>query len=209
MGTNKAICKTPLYWFDLAPTLTTCVLTSVSQNLFQLASGSVLSRHNGEIVLKDIFSYPLLINIVAPPDSSNSASSFLPTPFSPLPFRTDDPSTTVSAYFDHSYHRFLLPAPFILDTTISERQLAGGSSYVAPNGKSAGSNGTSNNTFYYVDTAGHTYTRQVNASSNVITFDHQGGNLAPSPVPDQSSRVLPIQAVTKARLPGGRVIGGN
>ncbi|KAI0256699.1 hypothetical protein BJV78DRAFT_1278358 [Lactifluus subvellereus] len=85
--------------------------------------------------------------------------------------------------------------------TISEHQLAGGSYHLAPTGHS-GSNGTSNNTFCYVNTAGYTYTRQVHASSNVIAFDHQGGNLAPSPVPDQSSRVLPVQTFTKARLPG-------
>jgi len=145
----------------------------------------VSSRHNGEMVLEDTFSYPLLINVVTSPDGSN-----------------------ISADFDHSYDRILRPAPFILGSTISERQLAGGSYHHAPTGNS-GSNGTSNNTFSYVDTAGHTYTRQVNASSNVITFDHQGGSLAPSPVPDQSSGALPVQAVTKARLPGGRVIGGN
>jgi hypothetical protein len=75
-----------------------------------------------------------------------------------------------SVEFDHSYNRNLLPAPFILGTTIAERQLAS-------------SDGKSNNTFNYVDGAANTYTRQVNASSDVITFDSQGGNLAPSPVP--------------------------
>ena len=81
---------------------------------------------------------------------------------------------------DHSYNRILLPAPFILGTTIAERQLAGGSYHTAATGNT-GFNGTSNNTFDYVDTAGNTYTRQVNAFRNVITFDSQGGNLVPFP----------------------------
>jgi len=95
-----------------------------------------------------------------------------------------------------------------LGTTIAERQLAGGSFHIAPTGNT-GSNGTSNNTFNYIDTARNTYTRHVNASRNVITFDRQGGNLAPSAVPDRSLAVSPTQADMKARLPGGRVIGGN
>ncbi|KAI0306572.1 peptide N-acetyl-beta-D-glucosaminyl asparaginase amidase A-domain-containing protein [Multifurca ochricompacta] len=156
------------------------------QNVFQTASGQVLSRHNGEIALQDTFVYPLVINFaITSPDGSN-----------------------FSVAVDHSYDRILRPAPFILGSTIAERQLSGGSFHLAPTGNT-GSNGTSNNTFDYVDTTGHTYTRQVNASSNVITLDRQGGNLAPSPIPDQLSEVSPAQAVMKARLPGGRVIGGN
>ena len=86
-----------------------------------------------------------------------------------------------SVEVDHSYNRTLLPAPFILGTTIVERQLAGGSFQMTG---STSSNGNSNNTFNYVDSAGNTYTRQVNASRDVITFDSQGGSLAPSPVPN-------------------------
>ncbi|KAH9981290.1 peptide N-acetyl-beta-D-glucosaminyl asparaginase amidase A-domain-containing protein [Lactifluus volemus] len=123
------------------------------QNLFQLASGSVSSRHNNEIALQDDFSYPLVINLTASPDV--------------------------------------------------ECQRASGSF-----SNNVSSHGTSNNVFSYNDTTGHTYTRQVDASDNVITFDYQGGNLAPSPVPDQSSWVSPTQVGMTWRLPGRRVLGG-
>ncbi|KAI9453624.1 peptide N-acetyl-beta-D-glucosaminyl asparaginase amidase A-domain-containing protein [Lactarius psammicola] len=157
-----------------------------TQNVFQVTSGEVLSRHNGEITVQDTFSYPLIINFtITSPDGSD-----------------------FSVEVDHSYKRILRPAPFILGTTIAERQLAGGSFHLAPTGNT-GSNGTSNNTFDYVDTARNTYTRRVNASRNVITFDNQGGSLAPSAVPDRSLAVSPAHADMKARLPGGRVIGGN
>ena len=33
-------------------------------------------------------------------------------------------------------------------------------------------NGTNNNTFSYIDVAGNTYKRIVNAASNKITLDH-------------------------------------
>ena len=105
----------------------------------------------------------------------------------------------VSAFFDHSYNRNLLPAPFILGTNIHERQLAGKTppptnnsksksytgSYICIGGfftlSSTGNfgNGTSNNSLSYVDTAGNTYSRNVNAALNVITFDQQSGSLAP------------------------------
>ncbi|KAI0273633.1 peptide N-acetyl-beta-D-glucosaminyl asparaginase amidase A-domain-containing protein [Gloeopeniophorella convolvens] len=156
------------------------------QNVFQASFGQVLSTHNGLKVLEDSFSYPLTINFtVTSPDGSD-----------------------IAAVFNHSYDRVLLPAPFILGSTINERQVAGGSFHLASTGNT-GSNGTSNNTFSYADTAGHTYTRQVQASSNVITFDMQGGNLAPSPVPDRTLKLTPAQAVMKARLPGGRTTGTN
>ncbi|KAH8988323.1 peptide N-acetyl-beta-D-glucosaminyl asparaginase amidase A-domain-containing protein [Lactarius akahatsu] len=156
-----------------------------TQNLFQATSGQVLSRHNGKIALQDTFSYPLTINFTSTPDGRD-----------------------FSAEFDHSYNRILLPAPFILGTTIAERQLAGGSFHIASTGNT-GSNGTSNNTFSYHDTAGNTYTRQVNASLNVITFDRQGGNLASSTVADLSPPTSVAQVDMKARLLGGRVIGGT
>ncbi|KAH9064366.1 peptide N-acetyl-beta-D-glucosaminyl asparaginase amidase A-domain-containing protein [Lactarius vividus] len=161
-----------------------------TQNLFQVASGQVLSKHNGEIALRDTFSYPLIVKFTMTPNGSE--------------FSTE---------VDHSYNRVLLPAPFILGTTIAERQLAGGSLHIASTGNT-GFNGTSNNTFNYHDTAGNTYTRRVNASHNVITFDRQSGNLASSPVADLSlvvspHAVSPAQMDLKARLPGGRVIGST
>lgn len=83
----------------------------------------------------------------------------------------------VDATFDHSYNRDLFPSPFILATNIQERQLASGFFTIASSGNSG--NGTSNNTFTYTDDEGNTYDREVSAVDNVITADHQGGNLPP------------------------------
>ncbi|KAH9037484.1 peptide N-acetyl-beta-D-glucosaminyl asparaginase amidase A-domain-containing protein [Lactarius pseudohatsudake] len=115
--------------------------------VFQIASGKTLSTHNGKTALQDTFTYPLIVDFM-------------------LPDRTD-----VTAQIDHTYSRVLLPAPFIMGTTIIEHQVAAGTV--------VSWDGTSNNTFSYNDTEGNTYTRQVNASSNVIVFDNQGGTLAP------------------------------
>jgi len=63
---------------------------------------------------------------------------------------------------DHSYNRTLSPAPFIIGTIISGRQVA--SSYE-----------TSVNTFNYGeigDPPGNKYTRQVNVSGGVVTVDN-------------------------------------
>ncbi|KAI0062254.1 hypothetical protein BV25DRAFT_1825690 [Artomyces pyxidatus] len=171
------------------------------QNVFQTASGSVSSTHNGVQVMQDTFSYPLSVDLTI---TSPDGSSF-------------------EATIDHSYNRVVKPAPFILGSTIAERQLAGkystcvlsvdvsypmfagGAFHIASTGNT-GTNGTSNNTFSYFDTAGNTYTRQVNAALNVITFDRQGGSLAPTPVPDTQHTTIQ-QAFQKPRLPGGRTAG--
>ncbi|KAI9432687.1 peptide N-acetyl-beta-D-glucosaminyl asparaginase amidase A-domain-containing protein [Lactarius indigo] len=134
------------------------------QHVSQIASGETLSTHNGEIVMQDTFTYPITIDIVATPDGSNVHEW---------------------AQVDHAYDRMLLPAPFITGSTIIEHQVAGGTED-ASQSSSTGSNGTSSNTFNYFDTEGNTYMRQVNASSNVITFDNQGGNLAPGLAPSAS-----------------------
>ena len=69
--------------------------------------------------------------------------------------------------------------------------------------------GTSNNTFGYVDHAGNTYSRQVDAALNKILFDHEEGNLAQSQThplsltPEASSP----DSFATARLPGGRIAG--
>jgi len=42
-----------------------------TQNLWQVSVGQVLSRHNGEIILQDNFSYPLVINSTASLDGSD------------------------------------------------------------------------------------------------------------------------------------------
>jgi hypothetical protein len=69
-------------------------------------------------------------------------------------------------------------------------------------------NGTSNNTFSYVDTAGNTYSRIVDASLNAITFDQISGSLADTQEEPVSQTQGPLQAkFAGARLPGGRTVG--
>ncbi|KAH8982530.1 peptide N-acetyl-beta-D-glucosaminyl asparaginase amidase A-domain-containing protein [Lactarius akahatsu] len=123
------------------------------EQVFQIASGETLSTHNGEIALQDTFTYPLLITMDYPTQTSS----------------------VTTAHIDHAYDRVLLPAPFIMGTTIIEHQVADA---MELNDSDFGSGGCSN-MFYYSDTEGHTYTRQVNASMDAITFDNQGGTLAP------------------------------
>ncbi|KAJ7285831.1 peptide N-acetyl-beta-D-glucosaminyl asparaginase amidase A-domain-containing protein [Mycena rebaudengoi] len=151
------------------------------QTVFQSSSGNVLSNHNGVAAVVDTFSYPLTINLTA----LNADGSIF---------------TTI---FDHSYSRVLLPAPFILGSTIKERQMAvGGFFMLAPTGNTG--NGTSNNTFSYVDTAGNTYNRRVNAAFNNITLDEESGSLSGR----KAAQVFtaPINGnFAGARLPGGRV----
>jgi len=149
------------------------------QNVFQSASGTVLSTHNSIPAVVDTFSYPLTINYT----SLASDGSFW------------------STLFDHSYNRVLLPSPFILGSTIKERQIADGFFKVASTGNTG--NGTSNNTFSYVDLAGNTYTRRVNAALNNITLDEEGGSLATAQKP---LRGVPTDTVmfAEVRLPGGR-----
>ncbi|KAH8982203.1 peptide N-acetyl-beta-D-glucosaminyl asparaginase amidase A-domain-containing protein [Lactarius akahatsu] len=124
------------------------------QQVFQIASGETLSTHNGETALQDTFTYLLLIDSATPGTGA------------------------LWSQIDQSYDRELHPAPFIMGTTIVERQVAAGTVQTMSS-DGFGSNGTSSNTFNYIDTEGNTYTRQVNASSNAITFDNQGGTLAP------------------------------
>ena len=137
----------------------------------------------------------------------------------------------VTASFDHSYNREVLPAPFILGSTIANRQIAGeynvwpvysspltlfrpkaGSFHLSSSGNT-GSNGLNNNTFSYVDTEGNTFFQRVYAFENVILQNDQSGNLAPSPLP---ASIVPVASPTPAtirsqfaqpRLPGGRSTG--
>ncbi|KAJ7046786.1 peptide N-acetyl-beta-D-glucosaminyl asparaginase amidase A-domain-containing protein [Mycena alexandri] len=149
------------------------------QNLFQSSSGSVLSTHNNVPAVVDTFSYPITINFT----SLNTAGSFF------------------STVFDHSYDRVLLPSPFILGSTIKERQLAGGFFMEASTGNTG--NGTSNNTFSYVDTAGNTFNRRVDAAFNNITLDEQSGSLSQAPKSHTSS-TKNAGTFADARLPPGR-----
>ncbi|KAL5529020.1 hypothetical protein ACEPAG_4994 [Sanghuangporus baumii] len=129
------------------------------QNVFQVSNGMVSSTHNGIPAVIDTFSYPFNINFTV----LNSDGS------------------QISAFFDHGYDRTLLPAPFLLGSTIAERQLAGGFFTIASTGNTG--NGTSNNTLAYADTQGNTFTRSVDAALNVVVRDVQGGSLAPAPDP--------------------------
>ncbi|KAJ7273717.1 peptide N-acetyl-beta-D-glucosaminyl asparaginase amidase A-domain-containing protein [Mycena haematopus] len=149
------------------------------QNVFQSSSGSVLSTHNSIPAVVDTFSYPITINFT----SLNNAG------------------TQFSTLFDHSYNRVLLPSPFILGSTIKERQLAGGFFTIASSGNFG--NGTSNNTFSYVDQAGNTFNRRVDAAFNVITLDEVSGSLSPAPKQPLSSSEN-TGTFAGARLPPGR-----
>ncbi|KAL0946894.1 hypothetical protein HGRIS_013058 [Hohenbuehelia grisea] len=154
------------------------------QNVFQTATGTVSSTHNGARAVVDIFQYPLGINITnITPDGRSFKSTF-----------------------DHSYTRNLIPAPFILGSTIKEHQLAEGFFTIASTGNSG--NGTSQNQLSYVDLAGNTYSRQVNAVLNNITLDRQSGSLAPHQTV-HFPIIGPFKDATfgRARLPGGRTIG--
>jgi hypothetical protein len=101
--------------------------------------------------------------------------------------------------------RTVLPAPFILGSTITEHQLASGFFLEAASGNSG--NGTSNNTLTYKDTKGNTYDREVDASLNVIISDHQGGSLAPFTSKFGTTKLSQDALLPPARLPGGRLIG--
>ncbi|KAH9015404.1 peptide-N4-(N-acetyl-beta-glucosaminyl)asparagine amidase A [Lactarius pseudohatsudake] len=76
------------------------------QYVSQIASGKTLSTHNGETALEDSFTYPLIVDFT-------------------IPGRTDLYLVT-AAQIDHAYERVLLPAPFIMGTTIIEHQVAAG-----------------------------------------------------------------------------------
>ena len=105
---------------------------------------------------------------------------------------------------DHSYDRTSHPAPFILGSTIHNHQVSGGFFTLASTGNFG--NGTSQNTFSYVDVAGNTYSRQVSSANTNITSDHQAGTLAPKTVTHFPVSQQPF-TVAKGRLPGGRIIG--
>jgi len=155
---------------------------NLAQLLTQSATGSVVSTHNGVTVLTDQFSYPLIVNFTGfPPDGSSFFTKI-----------------------DHSYNRVSLPTPFILGSTINNHQVANAFFTIASTGNTG--NGTSTNTFSYVDLAGNTYDREVSSVNTNITADHQGGTLAPRTLPHFPTFTQQF-TFSKARLPGGRVVG--
>ncbi|KAJ7905495.1 peptide N-acetyl-beta-D-glucosaminyl asparaginase amidase A-domain-containing protein [Mycena olivaceomarginata] len=126
------------------------------QNVFQSSSGSVQSTHNNVPSVVDTFSYPITINFT----SLNAAG------------------TQFTTVFDHSYNRNLLPSPFILGSTIKERQLAGGFFTIASTGNSGNVSYKTVLRFSYVDPAGNTFNRRVDAAFNNITLDLVSGSLS-------------------------------
>ncbi|KZT32653.1 hypothetical protein SISSUDRAFT_1066759 [Sistotremastrum suecicum HHB10207 ss-3] len=157
------------------------------QKVVQTSSGSSVSTHNGVTSVSDVFQYPMTIDLVATPDFSN-----------------------FTATFDHSYIRALLPAPFILGSTINNHQTATGELLTLPSGGRIG-NGTNNNVFSYVDTKGNTFSRRVNAADNNITLDVESGSLSFPKftfpfIPDSQTRTS-----WAARFPGGKAarVGRN
>ncbi|KAH8117599.1 peptide N-acetyl-beta-D-glucosaminyl asparaginase amidase A-domain-containing protein [Phellopilus nigrolimitatus] len=156
------------------------------QNVFQSSTGSVSSTHNGVASVTDDFSYPFNINLTI----------------------LNPNGTQFTATFNHSYIRTILPAPFLLGSTITEHQLATGFFTEASSGNTG--NGTSTDSLVYADTAGNTFDREVSAVLNNITADHQGGSLAPA-----SAFSLPGAPLTQAvlgevaRFPGGRLKGNS
>lgn len=158
----------------------TYAANATMQNVAQTATGTMLSTHNGVVAVADTFSYPLNIDLTILDPSGDS----------------------FSALFDHSYDRVLQTSPLTIGSTIKERQLATGYFAITDSGNFG--NGTSKNTFSYADTKGNTYTRQVDASLNNVTYDKQGGSLAPSTAPHFPGFPLSKLALGSCRLPGGR-----
>ncbi|KAF8077943.1 peptide N-acetyl-beta-D-glucosaminyl asparaginase amidase A-domain-containing protein [Lyophyllum atratum] len=151
--------------------------------LRQTATGRTFSSHNGVPSVVDVFSYPLNVDFA---------------------FQSPDLRSWTTR-IDHSYERVVLPSPLIVGSTIKERQITDGFFQLATGGNFG--NGTSNNTFAYVDLAGNTYTREVNAALNVITLNREGGSLAPSELANDSPGVfeVPLDPVYGgARLPGSK-----
>ncbi|KAI0093521.1 peptide N-acetyl-beta-D-glucosaminyl asparaginase amidase A-domain-containing protein [Irpex rosettiformis] len=150
------------------------------QNVLQTSDGQSTSLHNGVNAFLDDYSFPFAINITSlTPDGS-----------------------TFEATFDHSYNRRLLPGPLIAESTITERQQAGGFFQETSSGNFG--NGTSTNVFSYSDAKGNTFQRQVSSVNTNITSDHQSGSLAPAPAARGLS-LTPAQAkFSVPRLPGGR-----
>lgn len=179
------------------------------QNVAQISEGSTLSTHNGAVAVKDDINFPFNINLTELNPSGSQCKSFH-SHFKPerTTILITIPFLPVVALFDHSYIRTLQPAPFLLGSTITEHQLASGFFTISASGNSG--NGTSNNTLAYSDTAGNTFSRQVDAVDNVLVLDVQSGSLAPTPVPPTvgagaggtQGRGLPAPQVV--RFPGKR-----
>ncbi|KAG8217519.1 peptide N-acetyl-beta-D-glucosaminyl asparaginase amidase A-domain-containing protein [Butyriboletus roseoflavus] len=159
---------------------------ATTQNVAQVSSGSVSSLHNGVSSVVDSFEYPLYINL-SYLEITNTSQTFYTT-------------------FDHSYNRQVIPAPFILGSKIAERQQTAG--YFTVTTTSNAGNGTSNNTFAYINAKGNTYNRQVDTAYDVIIYDQQSGSLATGSLPPSIPNTAYAQNVPAPRLPGNKQIVG-
>lgn len=91
----------------------------LTQNVQQTSSCAASSTHNGVQKLVDNYNFPFNINITFNPPDGSSCELYLPLT------RDFQLTRAVVATFDHSYDRTLHPSPFILGSTIQERQQAG------------------------------------------------------------------------------------
>ncbi|KAG7092458.1 hypothetical protein E1B28_008812 [Marasmius oreades] len=154
------------------------------QTIQQNTTGTVVSIHSGSVAVSDIFSYPIDIEFeFLGPDQMNWTT-----------------------FIDHSYDRDLLPNPLRLASSIHNRQTADGFFQLATGGNFG--NGTNNNTFSYIDSAGNTYSRRVDAAFNNITLNEESGSLAhngllPSAVDSFSDSETLQDQFAGASLPNG------
>lgn len=125
---------------------------------------------------------------------------------------------------DHGYDREWHPSPFIVGSSIQERQVAceltgapcmryTGVHFHAvaaffqldPTGNFG--NGTSDNRFSYSDMSGNTYTREVGSVNSTITYSKEGGSLV-SPHTPHIVQADPSQLTfLTPRLPGRVDVG--
>lgn len=149
-----------------------------------------LSTHNNIPVITDDVDFPLFIDYVV------SVS--------------DDKGSGFSADFDHGYNRRYLPSPWEIFTDIRSAQRAYGTYITSPNpGFNRTANGTSDNSFSYLDAKLNSYYRTIYSINNTITKDQQGGSLTwdlwplavgwPGTVPESIVDSLPPFEI--ARLP--------
>ncbi|KIM33130.1 hypothetical protein M408DRAFT_61343 [Serendipita vermifera MAFF 305830] len=126
--------------------------------LTQNTRGISTSIHNNVPVITDSIDFPLSIDYVT------SVS--------------DEKGSGFSADFNHRYNRQYLPSPWEIRTDIHSAQRAWGTYITSPNqGFNRTANGTSENSFSYVDAKLNSYYRVVNSLNNTITKDQQGGSL--------------------------------
>ncbi|KAF8329143.1 peptide N-acetyl-beta-D-glucosaminyl asparaginase amidase A-domain-containing protein [Cantharellus anzutake] len=125
------------------------------QILHQTAFGHSLSMHNGVPAVLDKFAYPL--DVIYYDISFGNTTGWY-------------------ASVDHSYDRNELPSPFIDGSQITTRQYGSGT-WLKTNDVVI-ANGTTTESFKYLDNLGNSYYRDVSSTNSSITKDKEGGTLA-------------------------------